>query len=129
MNAWDAVYLRDASAPNGGKLSQDADVALQRETSRLDSYAARHEGGRGMAIGAEGIKYRISSDAIRAMRDSLNTGATLREAVAFAKGEARKMVSVHNSRRPKDISWQRADMLADAAIEHAARLVAETAEA
>jgi hypothetical protein len=95
---------------------------LRADSLRWSEVARGYEGGKGLAVGAEGIRYRWKSDIRLEIADYIEKqGLSVDEAVAKAKKTGRQWIAKHNAQRPKDINWKRWEGSIDSDIETVAR--------
>lgn len=112
-------------APEPQPQAEDAVAGVRRLIHTWDQQAAKYEGGRGIAVGAEGINYRWAADAGRVFLEQIEAGKTPQEAGEIAKQQARQWIAKHNSRRPKDRAWQRWEGAADSNIDTYVRMLVQ----
>ena len=79
---------------------------LNREIFHFTRRIQRCEEG-STPIGSLGIEYQWSADVLMELKQQILKGASLAKAEEEAKSTAHKYIKTHNSRRPKDVNWQR----------------------
>src|SRR5260370_102532 len=82
--------------------------------------------GMSLPVGAAGVDEFVRGDSLASYLRGLRKGLSPTEALDSAKVTARELVKSHNSKRAKDICWQRADMTADSTIEYAHRQIVDS---
>lgn len=87
--------------------------------------ATPYEGGRGIAVGSEGISHRLREGAVYEFRDAIRAGKTPDEAEQIAQKWARAAAARHKAQRPKDYNWAVWEGTADRAILEAKKLALE----
>jgi len=82
--------------------------------------------GMSIPIGAAGFDEFIRGDSLATYLRGLRKGLAPTEAIESAKVSAREVVKSHNTKRAKDVCWQRADMTADSTIEYAHQQIVDS---
>ena len=99
-------------------------AAMRNIDTRAQSYLERgYKMGRGtgmsIPVGAAHFDEIIRGEGLSAYLRALRTGLCPTDAEGAAKAESRSIIKSHNSKRAKDVCWQRADMAVDSIIETA----------
>jgi len=103
-------------------------AAMRAIDTRAQRYleTGNHMGrGTGMSIpiGAAHFDELLRGEVLCSYLRAIRKGASPTEAIDTAKAEIRSIIKSHNSKRAKDVCWQRADMAGDSTVEYAHRQI------
>lgn len=122
---------RQAQVPPGNaqegqvtRITPDQESALRSQGQLAETWYRQYEkdtGGRGIAVGAGDINYLWKYEGMSEVIRRLRNGEDPDTVAAEVKAKKQTDIANHNSRRPKDINWQRNVHSADSAIDGVVR--------